>query len=164
MTSPLDNLCGPRKELAHEAPDEQEYAHLIEDGLRRLTDSKNPDLYFGSRFDLAYNASFSLSLAALRRLGYRPVDNKRYIVFQALTHTLKLGPEVWRILNKCHDIRNDNVYRGASDIDERLVEGLINACQKVADKISELTPQHTHEHVGAPLESDDNTGGGTPKL
>ena len=54
MTSPLDNLCGPGKELTHEAQDEQEYAHLIEDGLRRLTDSKNPDLYLGSRFDLAY--------------------------------------------------------------------------------------------------------------
>ena len=34
MTSPLDNLSGPGKDLAREAPDEQEYADLIDDGLK----------------------------------------------------------------------------------------------------------------------------------
>ena len=83
MTSPLDNLCGPGKNLAREAPDDQEYAGLIDDGLRKLNDSRNPDLFLGSRFDLAYNAAFSLSLAALRRLGYRPV-NKRFMGQQTI--------------------------------------------------------------------------------
>ena len=106
--------------------------------MRKLNDSRNPDLFLGSRFDLAYNAAFSLSLAALRRLGYRPV-NKRFIVFQVLPHTLKLGPEVWRVLDNCHNLRNKNVYHGVVNIDERLVEDLIEACRKVAGKISALT-------------------------
>jgi len=42
-----------------------------------------------------------LCLAALRRLGYRAEN--RYIVFQVLPHTLGLGPEVWRVLAKCHE-------------------------------------------------------------
>ncbi len=138
MTSPLDNLCGPGMDLAREAPDEQEYAGLIEDGLKKLNDSRNPDLFLGSRFDLAYNAAFSLSLAALRRLGYRPV-NKRFIVFQVLPHTLSLGPEVWRVLDNCHNLRNKNVYHGVVNIDDRLVEDLIDACLKVAGKITALS-------------------------
>ena len=85
MTSPLDNLCGPTGDLAHEAPDEEEYAHHIDNGLTKLNDAKKQDLSLGSRFDLAYNAAFHLSLAALRRIGYRPKD-KRYIVFLALPH------------------------------------------------------------------------------
>ena len=94
MTSPLDNLCGPTGDLAHEAPDEEEYAHHIDNGLKQLHDARNRDLYLASRFDLAYNAAFHLALEALRRLGYRPKD-KRYIVFQALPHTLQLGTDVW---------------------------------------------------------------------
>ena len=138
MTSSLDNLCGPGKDLAREAPDEQEYAGLIDDGMRKLNDARNPELFLGSRFDLAYNAAFSLSLAALRRLGYRPV-NKRFIVFQVLPHTLNLGPEVWRVLDNCHNLRSKSVYHGVVNIDERLVEDLIEACRKVAGKISALT-------------------------
>jgi hypothetical protein len=50
---------------------------------------------------------------------YRP--RNRYIVFQALPHTLGLGPEVWRVLAKCHDMRNRSEYEGEYDIDERLL-------------------------------------------
>jgi hypothetical protein len=62
----------------------------------------------------------------------------RYIVFQVLPHTLGLGPDVWRVLSKCHDLRNRTEYEGALDVDERLVTNLISACRKVADKIKEL--------------------------
>lgn len=89
-----------------------------------------------SRFDLAYNAAHALSLAALRRLGYRA--NHRYIVFQVLPHTLGLGPEVWRVLDKCHQLRNVAEYEGALDVDVRIVTDLVAACETVAGKLAEI--------------------------
>jgi hypothetical protein len=86
-----------------------------------------------SRFDLAYNAAHALSLAALRRKGYRA--GNRYIVFQVLPQTLGLGPEVWRVLDKCHNTRNLGEYEGLLDVDERLVQDLVTATQAVADAL-----------------------------
>ena len=134
MTSPLDNLCGATKPLAPEPPDAQEFAGLKRSGLARLRDANHPQLSLQSRFDLAYNAAHALCLAALRRLGYRP--RHRYIVFQVLPHSLNLGPEVWRVLDKCHNVRNLGEYEGSLDVDDRLVADLIDACQAVADAIA----------------------------
>ena len=134
MPSALDNLCGPGKPLRPEAPDEQETQGLLRTGVARLKDARNPALALESRFDLAYNAAHALSLAALRRRGYRA--SNRYIVFQALQHTLGLGPQVWRVLDKCHNTRNLGEYEGLLDIDERLVEGLIAAAQEVANALN----------------------------
>lgn len=53
----------------------------------------------------------------LRWHGYR--SSKRDVVFQLLPHTLGLGPEVWRVLCKCHDLRNLREYEGDLNIDER---------------------------------------------
>ncbi|HXS53984.1 MAG TPA: hypothetical protein VN782_15725 [Usitatibacter sp.] len=106
--------------------------------MARLADAGNSANSIESRFDLAYNAAHGLCLAALRWHGYRA--NHRYIVFQALPHTLGLGPEVWRVLSKCHDIRNVGEYEGDFDIDERLVEGLVTACRAVAEKVTALKP------------------------
>jgi hypothetical protein len=91
-----------------------------------------------SRFDLAYSAAHALCLAALRHHGFR--RSKRYIVFQVLPDTLELGPEVWRVLSKCHDTRNRTEYEGALDVDERLVADLISACRKVAEKVTQFPP------------------------
>ena len=71
-----------------------------------------------------------MSLAALRVARYR--SSNRYIVFQVLPHTLGLGPEVWRVLDKCHNTRNLGEYEGLLDVDERLVTDLITATQAVA--------------------------------
>lgn len=79
-------------------------------GKARLKDAGSKGLALESRFDLAYNAAHALCLAALRWHGYRSAN--RYIVFQLLPHTLGLGPEVWRVLSKCHDIRNRAEYEG----------------------------------------------------
>src|SRR3984885_10076038 len=114
MASPLENLSGPGKVLAVEPPDAKELAGLKRSGLVRLKDAENPANSLESRFDLAYNAAHALSLATLRWHGYRP--SKRYIVF-LLPHTLGVGPEVWRVLSKCHDIRNLGEYEGDLDID-----------------------------------------------
>lgn len=65
-----------------------------------------------------------------------------HIVFQMLPHTLGLGPEVWRVLAKCHEVRNLGEYEGDLNVDERLVTGLIKAGQAVAAALNELpTPK-----------------------
>ena len=137
MTSPLDNLCGPHKPLSRESPDAAEFAGLTRSGLARLKDAGYSGLSLEGRFDLAYNAAHALCLAALRWHGYRP--RNRYIVFQVLPHTLKLGPDVWRVLAKCHDVRNVGEYEGDLNVDERLVPDLIAACQAVADAVGALS-------------------------
>ena len=104
MTSAFDNLCGPGKPLKQEPPDANEFAGLQRSGLARLKDAGTETLSLEGRFDLAYNAAHALCLAALRWHGYRSTN--RYIVFQLLPHTLGLGPEVWRVLSKSHDVRN----------------------------------------------------------
>lgn len=136
MTSPLDGLAGPGKPLSIEPPDGRELDRLKHSGLTRLKDARNRVNSLEGRFDLAYNAAHALCLAALRSHGFRP--SNRYIVFQVLPHTLGLGPEVWRVLAKCHEIRNRGEYEGDLDIDERLVTDLITACSVVADKVSAL--------------------------
>lgn len=137
MPSPLDALCGPGKQLMKEPLDPDELAGLKRSGLARLRDAQNDALALESRFDLAYNAAHALSLAALRARGYR--SGNRFVVFQVLPHTLGLGPEVWRVLSRCHDIRNRGEYEGILNVDERLVVELIAACRKVADALEEST-------------------------
>jgi hypothetical protein len=64
----------------------KELEGLVRSATERLKDAGNTSLALESRFDLAYNAAHSLSLAALRRLGCRA--SNRYIVFQVCaTHT-----------------------------------------------------------------------------
>ena len=103
---------------------------LLRSGRARLTDARNTSLSLESRFDLAYNAAHAFCLAALRQQGYRA--RHRYIVFQALPHTLGLGPEVWRVLAKAHDLRNLAEYEGHVDVDARLVTDVVAACETVA--------------------------------
>ena len=138
---PLESLSGPGKSLHGEAPDAKEFAGLVRSGLARLKDAENKANSLEGRFDLAYNAAHALCLAALRRHGYRPAN--RYIVFQVLPHTLNLGPEVWRVLAKCHEVRNLGEYEGDLNIDERLLADLIVACRAVAAKLKTLKPQAT---------------------
>jgi hypothetical protein len=135
MTSALENLCGAGKPLAAEPPDAQEIRGLKRSGLARQ-DAQMPGLSVEGRFDLAYNAAHALCLAALRSHGYR--SGNRYIVFQALPHTLGLGAEVWRVLAKCHELRNLGEYEGDLNVDERIVADLIEACRKVLEKLEIL--------------------------
>jgi hypothetical protein len=134
--SPLERLAGPGNVLGKESPDAKEFEGLVHSGLARLKDAENEANSLESRFDLAYGAAHALCLAALRHHGFRP--SKRYIVFQVLPDTLGLGPEVWRVLSKCHDMRNRSEYEGALDVDDRLVTDLIVACRTVAEKVQQL--------------------------
>jgi hypothetical protein len=136
MPSALENLCGPNKPLKAEPPDAREFAGLLRAAKRRLSDARTKSLALESRFDLAYNAAHGLCLAALRWRGYRA--NHRYIVFQVLPHTLGLGPSVWRVLSKCHDVRNLGEYEGDLNVDEQLISDLLAACSVVVARVDAL--------------------------
>lgn len=138
MASPLELLSGPGKPLRQEPPDAKEFAGLQRSGLARLHDAANAGLSLEGRFDLAYNAAHALCLAALRWHGYRATN--RYIVFQVLPHTLGLGAEVWRVLAKCHEVRNLGEYEGDLNIDDRLLADLLVASKAVAAALKKLKP------------------------
>ena len=127
MTSPeLENLVRIGK-LKREPGATGEFEGLVMSGATRLADAANAALALESRFDLAYNAAHALALAALRHRGYR--SDNRYIVFQALPHTLGLPSATWRVLAKCHERRNRAEYEGVVDVDERLMADLMEAAQ-----------------------------------
>src|ERR1700724_628770 len=137
MTSPeLENLVRTGK-LRREPPAAGEIEGLRRSGEARLADAPRPELSIESRFDLAYNAAHVLSLAALRRLGYR--SDSRYLVFQTLPHTLGIPPAIWRVLAKSHERRNLAEYEGLLEVDERLVADLIDAAKAVLAALTAAT-------------------------
>ena len=122
--------------LKSEPPDRQEFDGLVHSARARLNDARNAALSIESRFDLAYNASHALALAALRWNSYRA--NSRFIVFQCLQHTLGLGPNVWRTLPHCRNLRNRGEDEGFLDLSEQLVSDQIEAARYVLEKVEEL--------------------------
>jgi len=143
MTSPeLENLVRIGK-LKKEPGAQAEIDGLVGSGRSRLSDAGLPSLALESRFDLAYNAAHALSLAALRWRGYR--SDNRYVAFQALPHTLGLGPAVWRVLATCHQRRNAFEYEGYLEVDERLLADLLKAAEAVYEAVLRLGPVGSEE-------------------
>jgi hypothetical protein len=138
MTSQhLENLVKTGN-LKYEAPNQGEFNGLLRSAKARLTDAHNDSLAFESRFDLAYNASHSLALAALRWYGYR--SDNRYIVFQCLQHTLNVKSEVWRVLAQCHQRRNLAEYEGHLEISDQLLAELISAADLLQKNVGAMAP------------------------
>ena len=131
----LDNLVKAGK-LKVEPGSQPEFDGLLRSARARLIDARNETLSIESRFDLAYNASHALALAALRWHGYR--SENRYLVFQVLEQTLGIAPEVWRVLAKCHEKRNLAEYEGHLEIDNQLLVDLIKAGVLLLEKVSAL--------------------------
>jgi hypothetical protein len=123
-------------QLKNEPPEKRELEALLHSGEARLKDASNGSLALESRFDLAYNAAHSLSLAALRFHGYR--SENRYLVFQTLAHTVGLAPEQWRVLDDAHRRRNAVEYEGIVDVDEQLVAAIIRAGAEVGKRVRKL--------------------------
>lgn len=134
-SSELENLARAGR-LKREPFLESEFRGLLESGSIRLQDAQNSELALESRFDLAYNASHSIALAALRYRGFRA--DSRYIVFQVLPHTLGLPPEVWRGFALAHERRNRSEDEGLLNLDERLVADVIEAAKQVQEELRAL--------------------------
>jgi len=124
--------------LKRERASGTEFEGLLQSASARLKDAARADLALASRFDLAYNASHALALAALRRLGYR--SDNRFLVFQALPHTAGLDDASWRLLSKCHERRNLAEYEGVVDVEERLVDDLVRTAERLLVAVSALSP------------------------
>lgn len=131
----LDNLVTIGK-LKLEPPAEAELDGLVASGSARLADARNDALRFESRFDLAYNAAHALALAALRFHGYR--SENRYLVFQALQHTVELPAAQWRVLDKAHGQRNRAEYEGYLDKDEQLLAAVLRIAHEVEERVRAL--------------------------
>ena len=110
-------------QLKAEPPDKNEFDGMVSAGARLLSDAGIFQLSLDGRFHLAYDAAHYFALAALRLNGYRSTN--RYIVFQALEHTLSIPANKWRLLAKCHDNRNLALYEGAFSTNEQLLDELI---------------------------------------
>jgi hypothetical protein len=145
-SSELDNLVDAGM-LKAEAGDQTEFDRLLVSGRRRLADAANNSLSPESRFDLAYNAAHAFSLAAMRWHGYRP-NKQRFVVFQALPHTLGLKPETWRVLAKCHNLRNLAEYEGYFEVDKQLLAELPAITKLVGKAVEKLGPI-SHKHSTA---------------
>ncbi|SDV10421.1 hypothetical protein [Pseudomonas mucidolens] len=113
--------------LKVEPPDRKECEGLIRSAKDRLKDASCVNLSFASRFDLAYNAAHAIALTALRLHGYR--SEKRYLVFQCLTHTACIGNVQVRLFALCHERRNLAEYEGYMDEDEALLRQLLDSTQ-----------------------------------
>ncbi|MGA9854455.1 MAG: hypothetical protein WBR29_04170 [Gammaproteobacteria bacterium] len=136
MTSQnLENLVKIGK-LKKEPVSQKEFDGLVASGRGRLADARKSSLAIESRFDLAYNASHALALAALRWHGYR--SNNRYLVFQCLQDTLGLAPEHWRLLALGHERRNIAEYQGHLEIEEKLIADMIKVTEMLSKKLSSL--------------------------
>jgi hypothetical protein len=133
--APLDNLVRIRR-LKAEPGTQAEIEGLLRSGNARLNDTLVKGLSLDSRFDLAYNAAHAFSLAALRWHGYR--SENRYTVFQCLEHTVKLPPELWRVLDQAHRKRNLAEYEGHLEVDQALVEALVRVAREVASRVTAL--------------------------
>jgi hypothetical protein len=136
MTSPeLENLA-MLGHVKREPGTKLEFEGLVASALALFADAKNPSLALESRFDLAYNAAHALSLAALRHRGYR--SGNRYIVFQALPHTLGVDGAIWRVLAQAHQRRNLAEYEGVVDVDETLLTEVLAAVEVVRRAVQKL--------------------------
>ena len=131
----MENLASIGK-LKRERTSQFEFDGLVQSGRRRLADARVANLSIEGRFDLAYNASHSLALAALRWHGYR--SDHRYLVFQCLPFTLGMESAQWRLLSLCHERRNLAEYEGHLDVEERLVAELIEMAEVIAEKVEAL--------------------------
>ena len=135
ISKELANLARIGK-LAVEPGTYGEIDGLLASGSERLADARNAGLALSSRFGLAYNAARAFSLAALRWHGYR--SDSRYLVFQALPHTLGLPAATWRVLAKAHEVRNIAEYEGHFSADATLLRNLIEAAEAVRAAVAAL--------------------------
>jgi hypothetical protein len=133
----LQNLVTIRK-LKVEPCSRREYDGYLKSGRNRLADARNESLSDDSRFDLAYGAAHAFAVAALRRKGFRSED--RYVVFQALPHTVGLDAAKMRVFARAYNERNLAEYQGRTDVDAGLLAGLLAAAGELEKLVLALEP------------------------
>jgi len=133
----LDNLV-KIKTLKKEPPDQGECDRMIESAKRCLNDVEVDGLSDEGKFSSAYTAAHLLSLAAMRWHGYR--SDKRYLVFQCLVHTTGFDEAKYRVLNKCHNLRNVAEYEGHLEMTPQILEELISITKELLESVEAMGP------------------------
>lgn len=133
----LDNLVRIKK-LKLEPPDQKEFDGMVASAKRQLKDANVKGLSEEGRFTLVYGAAHAASLAAMRWHGYR--SDNRYLVFQSLKQTVGLDNVKWRILDKCHNVRNIAEYEGHLEISPQLLKELIDITNELVILVESLGP------------------------
>ncbi|WP_250657837.1 hypothetical protein [Alkalimarinus coralli] len=133
----LENLV-KINQLKREPPDAKEFAGMLRAGDTKLKDALIDGLSEDSQFSLSYGAAHAFSLAALRWHGYR--SDSRYLVFQCLQHSLGLDKAKWRVLDKCHNVRNLAEYEGHLDVNPQLLKELISITKEIQTLVKALEP------------------------
>ena len=131
----LENLVKIGR-LKLEPASRSEFDGMVRAAQTRLSDAQNEDLDPDSQFDLAYGAAHRFALATLRQQGYRSGD--RITVFQTLVHTVGTDKADIQIFVRAHNERNLAEYEGRTEIDERLLAGLIRCTKKLAAEVAKL--------------------------
>lgn len=135
----LDNLVKVGQ-LKTEAPDQREFDGMLNAAKRHLKDAQVFGVSEEGRFSFTYGAAHALALAALRWHGYR--SGNRYLVFQCLQHTVGLDNAKWRVLDKCHKLRNLAEYEGQLDVTPQLLEELTQITQELLIRVEVMGPIH----------------------
>jgi hypothetical protein len=133
----LDNLV-KINQLKTEPADAHEFSGMLHAGDVKLKDASIEGLSEDSQFALAYSAAHAFSLAALRWHGYR--SDNRYLVFQCLQHTIGLDKAKWRVLDKCHNLRNLAEYEGVLDVNPQLLKELKSIAKEIQILVKALQP------------------------
>jgi hypothetical protein len=134
----LENLV-KMGQLKPEPGTRAEFVGMLDSAKTRLADARKEGLSAESQFDLVYGAAHRLALAALRQKGYR--SENRYIVFQALAHTVEgLDPTAVRIFSKAHNERNLAEYEGRTEVDKQLLKELIRYATDLQKIVAALNP------------------------
>jgi hypothetical protein len=117
---------------------QSEFDGSIKAGRTGMGNARNEALAPQSRYALAYNAAHAFALAALRWHGYRAEN--RYVVFQAVPHTLGLRAQVTRVLSKAHQLRNLAEYEGHFDVESQFLDDLSSAVAELEAEVARLGP------------------------
>lgn len=133
----LDNLVKINK-LKVEPPDQKEFDAMVASAKRRLQDANVKGLSEEGQFSLVYGAAHAISLAAMRWHGYR--SDNRYLVFQCLQQTIGLESVKWRVLDKCHNVRNLAEYEGHLEISSQLLKELVEITNELVTLVESLGP------------------------
>lgn len=133
----LDNLVRINK-LKVEQPDQREFDGMVALAKRRLQDANVKGLSEEGQFTLIYGAAHAISLAAMRWHGYR--SGNRYLVFQCLKQTVGLQDVKWRVLDKCHNVRNIAEYEGHLEISPQLLKELTDIANELVTLVESLGP------------------------
>lgn len=131
----LDNLVKINK-LKVEPPDQKEFDAMVASAKRRLQDANVKGLSEEGQFSLIYGAAHAISLAAMRWHGYR--SDNRYLVFQCLQQTIGLESVKWRVLDKCHNVRNLAEYEGHLEISSQLLKELVEITNELVTLVESL--------------------------